>query len=305
MSKNAEINKILDLCLDRVLRKGESVETCLRDYPNQARELESLLRMAIDMCPAGQYTPSPSAKATARMALHRAIQERKDKLSALASPWRSAQVFVSRMLSGQKWALAATTTALFVVLASSGVVAASSNSQPDHVLYPVKRTVERARLVMARDPDAKARLHADFADKRIEEMGVMAAKGDRRRTEDLRQDLELNLNSVRIVVLPDQSIVVAIPPGQAQVPPKGLRPEGRQGPKRDPKQLREMQRFLQSHAQKVDKHYQEFLREASEGGDEEDLREKMQSARQEYQELVEAFQRAYVAQTRESASPAP
>ncbi len=297
MANNAETSRILDLCLDRVLRKGESVEACLRDYPNQAGELGPLLRMAVDVRQVGQYTPIPTgrAKAAARMALHQAMQARGVGLRS-PSPWRSV---LARTLTARRWAVVATTAALFVVMASSGVVAASSGSQPDQALYPVKRTVERARLAFERDPQLKARLHAALADRRMEEMTYTASKDDRRRTEDLRHELEENLDNVRIVILPGQGMIVAEPGGHGQVPPQRPRPDMRQFQGRDLRQAKEMQRLLQAHAQMVEKRYQKFLREAPEP-EREDLRQMLKKAREDYQDLERAFRQAYEAEVEES-----
>ena len=43
--KNSELENILDECLERLV-KGETVEQCLQRYPEQAAQLELLLRTA-------------------------------------------------------------------------------------------------------------------------------------------------------------------------------------------------------------------------------------------------------------------
>ena len=45
MRQTADSAAILDLCIDR-MRRGESMDTCLRDYPEQAAELAPMLMAA-------------------------------------------------------------------------------------------------------------------------------------------------------------------------------------------------------------------------------------------------------------------
>jgi hypothetical protein len=60
------IEIVLDECLER-LRQGESVEQCLARYPEQAAELEPLLRVAMASQKASlAVEPRPEFKARAR-----------------------------------------------------------------------------------------------------------------------------------------------------------------------------------------------------------------------------------------------
>jgi hypothetical protein len=61
--------------------------------------------------------------------------------------------------------------------AASGTAALSAASQPDSPLYPLKLTVEGARLALAGQPSAQAALHLAFAQERAEEMAQMAQAG--------------------------------------------------------------------------------------------------------------------------------
>ena len=63
------LENIFDECLERMLR-GESVEDCLRDYPEEAANLEPLLMTAIDTTRrAASLQPRPEFKAWARIRL--------------------------------------------------------------------------------------------------------------------------------------------------------------------------------------------------------------------------------------------
>ncbi|MBI4197600.1 MAG: hypothetical protein HY533_00630 [Chloroflexi bacterium] len=299
MGNSAGFLRILDLCVDRVLQDGEAVEACLRDHPQHAEQLEPILRLAQRTRLALEYTPRDAAKALARAELHRAIRERTADAQS-GSPWESFQRALSRLLIARRWALMATTVALFVVLASTGAVAASSGSEADEPLYSVKRTVERARLALTRDDQDKARLHAAYADRRMEEMTAMASKGDRRRIKGLRGDVQSNLRHLRMAALPDQVILVAVPGGgwpdrrSGQTLPYAPRPllippQGQRA-----RELWDWQRTIQAHMQLIELRYRVALQEAPEPARAE-LREALDATRRDYQDLLFAFQQAYEA----------
>ncbi|MBI4312710.1 MAG: hypothetical protein HY681_13145 [Chloroflexi bacterium] len=284
MADTMEYLRILDVCLDRTLKSGEPVEACLRDYPDQARELESALRLALQAQQAGVYTPATTAKALARATLHQAMRRREAAKRQLW--WRSLQWFAPKTVAAHRWAAVAVASALFVVLATSGAVAASSGSDPDEALYPIKRTVERTRLAITRGPEAKASLHADFADRRMEELAAMASKGDRRRMEAMRREFRDSLEHVRVFVLPGNIVVVARPGGPGHEPMPGTRPRSGPGSGND---MRELQRALEAHARHAELRYRMAMQQAPPPVREE-LRTAMEAARQEYAALLAAFE---------------
>ncbi|MBI4201578.1 MAG: hypothetical protein HY532_00490 [Chloroflexi bacterium] len=290
MTNSPEYLHILDLCLDRVLRQEEAVEACLQDYPEYAEELGAVLRLAVASQKAALYTPSPSTKAAARAVLHRAIQEREARLR-LRGPWYTLRAYMTRMMASRGVAMAAATAAVFMVMASTGAVAASSNSEPGEVLYPIKRTVERARLVVARDPQTKAQLYMAFADRRLEEIAGVASRGDVRRAEGLRREAQANLYFVRVIALPGQVTIVAMPgppPGYHE----GLRPSFTPPAGWREQELRVLQDTVEAHLQMMEFRSQVILQRAPEPV-RADIRRQMQQARQDYEDLLLAFQQAY------------
>ncbi|MGA2368559.1 MAG: DUF5667 domain-containing protein, partial [Dehalococcoidia bacterium] len=66
---------------------------------------------------------------------------------------------------------------LVFVIASSGTAAASSQAMPDEPLYGVKMAVEQAQLTLTTSDVDKAELYARLAEKRAQEIAVMADKG--------------------------------------------------------------------------------------------------------------------------------
>lgn len=65
---------------------------------------------------------------------------------------------------------------LTVGLLGTAAVAASASSLPGDILYPVKRAVERIELTIHRDPASRARLHLEFAQRRLAELSALLAE---------------------------------------------------------------------------------------------------------------------------------
>jgi hypothetical protein len=125
-------------CLD-ALAKGEPLDVILSRYPENATRLRPLLQTAAEL-PALRLEPLPATQALARRVfLNRAalLRER-----AESRRWR----LPTRLLAP----LAA--LALLLVLFGQAV-AASAAALPGDMLYPIKRTVEDARLVLTTDRD--------------------------------------------------------------------------------------------------------------------------------------------------------
>ena len=83
---------------------------------------------------------------------------------------------------------------LIIALMGGGTVAASQNSLPGDVLYPIKIVSEDARVAMVFSPEQKAEFRLDLAQKRIEEIGKVLEKakekGDGRSAETLQKALD-------------------------------------------------------------------------------------------------------------------
>jgi len=158
---------ILDTCLDRITLKGDSIEQCLESYPEQAAELEPLLRAALAIKEVSSIEPRPEFRQVAKARL----------LSALAAEEKKKEKRRLPLWSWQwRWALAvAVILALF--LAGGGTVMASSDSLPGDVLYPVKMATEKVQAFFTFGDEAKANLHIKFAERRVKEIESLAGKG--------------------------------------------------------------------------------------------------------------------------------
>lgn len=81
-----------------------------------------------------------------------------------------------RLVHAPRWrrrTAAALVAAVLVLASGAGTVWAAQSALPGDVLYPVKRASESVRLALARDPGAKARLHLELADRRLEELRAL------------------------------------------------------------------------------------------------------------------------------------
>jgi len=214
--KNSEFENILDECLDRLAR-GETLEQCLHSYPEQAAQLESLLRMAQAVSKASAILPRSEFKARARYEFRSALQAEATKkrlpLFGLKRRWAMALMVVSILL-----------------LAGGGIAMAASNSMPDSPLYPVKLATEQVQLTLTPSDMGKARLCTILADRRVAEIICMANKGDVRRVELATERLDKRLGMLAILVSAQKEgegapkVMMALPPAPA--PPEEAQVEG-------------------------------------------------------------------------------
>ena len=168
MAKRKKLEAIFNECLEHMLR-GESIDDCLERYPEEATELEPLLKTVSDF---GQMASSIQPRPEFKAQLHTRLE---------GASLYSRQVRQMRGGSGffgwqRAWAVALPAI-LVVVLMSASTVAASSNALPDGVLYPVKIATEQVRVAFTFSDTGKAKVHAELAEDRAHEIAVMAQQG--------------------------------------------------------------------------------------------------------------------------------
>ena len=163
---NRGFDDILDACLDRITQKGDSIEQCLESYPEQAGELEPLLRAALSVKDVSSIEPRTEFQRMAKARLLSAVAAKKEKEGRRRLPLWSWQ---------QRWAVALAVV-LALVMMGGGTVAASTNSLPGDVLYPVKTTTESVQAFFTFGKEAKANLCMRFAERRIVEIEALAER---------------------------------------------------------------------------------------------------------------------------------
>jgi diguanylate cyclase (GGDEF)-like protein len=87
------------------------------------------------------------------------------------------------------------------LVAGPTVVVASENAMPGEFLWPVKLRIEAARLALESDPADEARLHLEFASRRVSELEQMVAMGgDRSAMPSVISSLEGHTESTADIV---------------------------------------------------------------------------------------------------------
>lgn len=141
------------------------------------------LAEALDRTPANAdralreaITTARAVRATPRPALSKAAHARIERRALEKFRARSRRARRPVQFSFAQWAIASAVV-LALIVASTGTVAASASSLPGETLYPVKRFVEGAQLVLASE-DKRPALHIAFAETRLSEIESLAAEGD-------------------------------------------------------------------------------------------------------------------------------
>lgn len=180
-----KIDDIFNDCLERLF-KGQSIEDCLRCYPQQASALEPLLRTSLVLLQGSAgIKPAPEFKARLHSQLQAKLQARKEKAErkAIIPIWRRG------------WAVAMACV-LVVLLSGVGMVFASADALPEEPLYLVKLATEQARLSLAFSDQRKAELHIRFAERRATEMAEMARQGRQKEISILVGQIAAHLGKV-------------------------------------------------------------------------------------------------------------
>jgi hypothetical protein len=186
MRRSRPLSDIFEECLEKAF-DGQSIDECLKSYPDKANELRPLIETALAAKKAVMAAvPSTEFRERARQQLYAAQRDMSTKAAKrrwISVVWQPA------------WAMSVA-AALLVMIAGAGTVLAANNSMPDQPLYGVKHTVESARLLLTRSADAKADLYASLADQRVQEILYLAGKEDARRIERSTRDLGTYLNGI-------------------------------------------------------------------------------------------------------------
>ncbi len=185
MSNQTALETILDDCLAR-LAQGESIETCLAEYPQWAEELRPLLELGSLL----HMMAVPAAQEAARQQGEERLKRRLRSRSR--SGWLPALVSIpSQILSlwkdtitnflevfMMKKAFASLALVVALLFGSGALTAfASQNALPGDALYPVKTALEDARLALTSNHAAAARLALQLSERRVQELTALAQAG--------------------------------------------------------------------------------------------------------------------------------
>ena len=215
------LETILDTCISRIKGGETDVQGCLAQYPEYADQLRPLLDAAIYLMDAPEAQPSSEAVAQGQERLLLALERKRTEAAERGSVLGRLFGSVARVLRlspdrdgiseppgpGPKpttslWPrlAAALAVMLVIVLGGGGVVIASDGALPGDLLYPVKRTTESVRLALTFSDTAKAELHLDFAERRVEELTEAALKGEPELVAAWPEKIASHLESARLAV---------------------------------------------------------------------------------------------------------
>ena len=194
MNKNREFENIFDDCLERLAR-GDTLMQCLESHPEQAEQLEPLLRTAQMARETSAILPHPEFRARARSEFHSALQEAVSKKRP--------------SLFGLRTRLVTAMVALSIILVSGGgTVVMASSSMPDNPLYPLKLASEEVQMVLTPSDIDKAEVCFMQADRRVDEIVYLADKGDAQQVDVAAERLDECLETLVEIASPEEAEVV-------------------------------------------------------------------------------------------------
>ena len=188
-----KVEDIFDNCLESIF-KGESIDDCLKAYPEQAPELEPLLKTSlVFMQRSSAIQPAPEFKARVHSQLQAMLYAKQKKAE------RRARIPIWQ----RRWALAMTAILGFLLI-GVGTLAASAYALPDGSLYPVKLAGEQVEVTLAFSDIDKAKLHIQFAERRAGEMVEMARQGKGNEIFILTEQVANHLDKVYVMEQPPE-----------------------------------------------------------------------------------------------------
>ncbi len=174
-----EIAEILATCLERI-EAGASVESCLADYPQQAAELEPLLRMTQQMKALTNAGPRPMFARGARLNLENQLATSPKAVTFERRHRRTKHE--PRLLLQRRFSMSALQLFLAAVLAltgtTGGVAYAANASNPGDALHGLDLAMENIQLNLTPDVASKVELRLQFASERLKEAQATFDKGD-------------------------------------------------------------------------------------------------------------------------------
>lgn len=175
---NNDISLTLADCLEALEQSELTLDQCLARYPEHRRELEPLLKAALELHAAPESPSSPVSPETARARLLRRLPPRPSvTFSPLSrSIWQNLIFsFRQRRPAMMTWIMII--SLLGSLVAGGGAAYASGDALPGEVLYPVKLVVEDARLASSFSDAGDAALLLEFAGERLDEARALLQEG--------------------------------------------------------------------------------------------------------------------------------
>lgn len=165
---NNELETVLDICLNQIENGEANIEECLALYPEQAAQLEPLLKAATKLARGREVIPDPAYKARARAQLSVYMQQ---------NPQR-------RRVSPIFWRVAIGVMTMLVLFLATGTSFAQQ-ALPGDQLYNWKLTSEKVWRMTSND---QLGVDITLSNRRVSELVVVS--GDQMRTQRALENYE-------------------------------------------------------------------------------------------------------------------
>src|SRR4030042_5855807 len=193
-----KIENILTNCIRDIKSGKVTLAECLDRYYFRRKELEPLLKMALNIQELPEFKHDSSYKQAAKTQLLRQIRVTKQKKSKSFN-----DIFSFGIPYHLKWARVAVSVLVVVILMSmlaGGTAYAAQGSLPGDFLYAVKVRTEDTRLFLAGDESTKVKLSLEFAQTRLDEMSELANLDPERvrlAIEGYKENLDVAVQQIR------------------------------------------------------------------------------------------------------------
>ena len=156
---NNELETVLDICLSQIEDGESNIDECLALYPEQAAELEPLLKAATKLTLAREVVPDPAYKARTRAKLSIYMQQNPQRK-------RVSPIF---------WRVAIGAMTMLIAFLATGTSFAQS-ALPGDQLYNWKLTSENVWRMTSND---QLGVDLTLADRRVQEIVVVSGNQSR------------------------------------------------------------------------------------------------------------------------------
>lgn len=189
---SSHLSDILAACLESIEKGERTVEECLSLYPDHRKDLEPLLwTMAVIREGAG-YRTRPGYLQSSRTRVIDRLTPRAPSAPQKPFPRSRHRVPVADSKRfGLQWVAA---LVLAISLVGAGTAYAAREALPGDVLYPVKLSLEDARLFISNDAEDVS-LATEFMQIRMEEIQALI---EAEREEDLQLAVDLLSNRISV-----------------------------------------------------------------------------------------------------------
>ncbi len=160
----------LEYCLEEIAAGRKTVAECVALFP-ESPDLEARLGAAQML----RAWPPPDLGPHASQVIEQRLREHLQQQPHLASRGLASRQRTPALPTGRKWALSAGLALILVasLATGGGLVYASNGALPGDSLYPVKTSVEAARLTLAFSQAKAVTLRLEFSERRLDEIEAL------------------------------------------------------------------------------------------------------------------------------------